>query len=290
VLLSVPWSRIAAAAGLVAVSAALYWVTSDATFAVDPRAIPITGARYSGEAAVRSAMALPDDLLVNIFRIPTSDLEARIEALPAVRSATVTATLPDQVAVSVEERRPMLVWRTTRAAWLVDGDGRLFAPATAAPSDELGTGATGTALPAIDDRRVGGSLALGGRVADLDLEVARLLLTVTPEMVGSAARELHLWMDDARGYVLEAPGEWQATFGPYTPDLRSPAMIPRQVQCLGALLASREEEVGVVTLALSDETCGTFQERTTPRATARPGRPEMTPKGRRPADDGTPRP
>lgn len=277
-----PWSRIAGAAGLVGVSAALYWATSDATFAVDPRAIPIDGARFTPEADVRTAMALPDDRFVNIFRIATNDLEARIETLPAVRDATVTATLPDQVVVRVEERTPMLVWRAGTDAWLVDRDGLLFAPAGALTAADLGTGATGSALPAVDDRRSGEPLTLGSTVAPLDLDVVRVLLTVTPAMLRSEAPELYLSMDDTDGYVLEAPGAWRAVFGPYTPVLRPPDIIPRQVQCLDALLAGREEEVALVTLALSDQACGTFQERVTPRPTPRGGRPGPTPGGRRP--------
>ena len=51
--LSVPWARLAGAAGLVAVSAALYWATTDRTFAVDPTTIPIEGERYTTEADIR---------------------------------------------------------------------------------------------------------------------------------------------------------------------------------------------------------------------------------------------
>ncbi len=127
----VPWSRLAAAAGLVAVSAGLYWATTDRTFAVDPATIPITGQRYTAEADIRAELDLPADKLVNIFRIPVSEIERRIEALPAVRDATVTATLPDQVTVSVTERSPMLVWRTPAGSWLVDGTGLLFGSAAA---------------------------------------------------------------------------------------------------------------------------------------------------------------
>jgi hypothetical protein len=261
---------LAAAAGLVAVSAGLYWATTDRTFAVDPTTIPITGERYTSEAEIRAQLDLPDDKLINIFRIPVSDIEARIERLPAVRDATVTATLPDQVSVSVTERSPLFVWRTPVGSWLVDGAGFLFSSTTSVDPAELGTGATGTTLPAVDDRRIDSDLMLGARVPPLDMAAIRLLLTVTPEMLRSDVPELYLRMDDEQGYVLDAPGWWRAVFGPYTPVLRPPDIIPRQVQCLDALLKGREEKVSVVTLALSDEMCGTFQERARPRATEKP--------------------
>lgn len=298
----VPWSRLAAAAGLVAVSAGLYWATTDRTFAVDPATIPITGERYTAEADIRAELDLPADKLVNIFRIPVSEIERRIEALPAVRDATVTATLPDQVTVSVTERSPMLVWRTPAGSWLVDGTGLLFGSAAAVDPAELGSGATGTSLPAVDDRRIASDMTLGSTVPPLDLAVVRLLLTVTPEALRSEAPELYLRMEDEDGYVLDAPGWWRAVFGPYTPVLRPPDIIPRQVQCLDALLAGWEEKLSTVTLALSDEKCGTFLERARPRATEKPakggegngnsgnGNGGNGGGGRRGGDGATPRP
>jgi cell division septal protein FtsQ len=279
---AVPWSRLVAATALVAVSGALYLATSDRMFAVDARTVPITGATITGHDVVRDALRLPDDRLVNIFRIPTTELEARVEDLPAVLDATVTATLPDLVAVSVVERSPMLVWRTGRDAWLVDGSGFLFAPASALDPRRVGSGATGTNLPAVDDRRTDAPATLGSTIPALDLEAVRLLLTITPSMVRSEAPDLFLALEDTDGYVLEAPGAWRAVFGPYTPVLRPPAIIPRQLQCLDALVGGREAQLVSITLSLSDEACGTFQTRPTPRETPR--------SGRRGGGDGTPRP
>jgi hypothetical protein len=174
------------------------------------------------------------------------------------------------VTISVTERSPILVWRTPAGAWLVDGTGYLFGDAATVDAAELGTGATGTPLPAVDDRRVASDMGIGSKVPVLDLAVIRLLLTITPDMLRSEAPELYLRMEDEQGYVLDAPGWWRAVFGPYTPVLRPPDIIPRQVQCLDGLLAGRENLVNAVTLALSDEKCGTFQERARPRATAKP--------------------
>jgi hypothetical protein len=248
------------------------------------------GARITGEAAVRAATELPADRLVNIFRIAGGDMERRIEALPAVLDAQVRATLPDRVEIAVTERTPMLTWRVGTDAWLADGKGFLFAAASALDGGALGSGATGSRLPAVDDRRSGETLGLGGTLGSLDLEVVRLLLTITPAMIRSDAPELFLSVNDTEGYVLEAPDRWRAVFGPYTPVLRPPSIIPAQVQCLDALLAAREAEVGLVKLSLSDDACGTFQPRVTPRPTPRGNRPEATPGGRRPGPAATPRP
>ncbi|MFN8620923.1 MAG: FtsQ-type POTRA domain-containing protein [Chloroflexota bacterium] len=288
---AVPWARLAGAAGLVLVSYALYWATTDRTFAVDPLKIPISGERYTDEARIRAAMALPDDKLVNIFRIPTGDLAKRIEDLPAIRSAQVVATLPHTVTVQVEERTPILVWRSGSEAWLVDADGHLFAPADAIDAAELGTGATGTALPAVDDRRIAAPLTPDATIPPLDLQVVRLLLTITPAMIRSSAPELHLSMDDSQGYVLEAPGQWRAIFGPYTPVLRPPSIIPAQVQCLDALIGDREAQVAEVTLAITDDVCGTYREHSGRKGTqARKDAASPAPGGRKGGPGATPKP
>jgi hypothetical protein len=53
----------------------------------------------------------------------------------------------------------MLVWQAGDESWLVDGEGLLFASALAVDPVELGTGATGTELPVVDDRRSASSEA-----------------------------------------------------------------------------------------------------------------------------------
>jgi hypothetical protein len=267
--LSVPWARLLGATGLVAASAALYWATTDPAFAIDPATVPVTGARYTPADAIDAALALPDRSRLNIFRIPTRDMEARLAALPAVRRAAVRATLPDRITVTLEERLPIMLWRQGEVEWLADVEGVLFAPADAANASERGTGATATDLPVFEERRDRGPLSQQDRLPDLDLAVVRLLLAIGPDDVGSSEPALFAYADDSDGYVLEAPGAWRAIFGHYTPTLRPPDIIPAQVQCLRALMADREGAVGEVRLALSDDRCGTFRQRSVPRATPR---------------------
>jgi hypothetical protein len=269
--------------GLVGASAALYHVTADVTFAVDPARIGVRGATYTGAARVRAAMDLPDGMLVNVFRIPTRAIEARLEQLPAVLRAEVVTTLPDQLSVTIQERTPILTWRVRSEAWLVDVDGTLFAPTSAAVAGSLGSGATGSALPELEDRRDRPRPSVGDRVDPLDLEVVRLLGSITPAMAGSTADELRLSIDDELGWVLEAPGAWRAVFGHYSPQLVPPSAIPRQLQCLAALLTGQEARVRLVRLSVSADACGTYVEGAQPRATERPSPSAPSADGRRDA-------
>jgi hypothetical protein len=67
---------------------------------------------------------------------------------------------------------------------------------------------------------------------------------------------------DEEGWVVEAgPGGWRAVFGFYTPSLRTPELLPRQVQCLRELLVGREERLSVVYLSPVGDRCGTYVEK-----------------------------
>jgi hypothetical protein len=288
-----PWARLAGLSGVIVAGWCLHWLTTDPAFAVNAAAVPIEGARYTSATVLRSRAGLALDGPTNLFQIATRDLERALAALPALRGAVVTASLPDQLTVQVVERQPILVLRTAVARWLVDVEGVLFAPDTAASTDEPGSGADGSGLPAVDDMRAeAAGMRLGDRLDPLDLEVARLLGSLAPADVGSTADALALRIEEPGGWVLESVGSWQARFGLYTPALRPPGQIPLQVQCLRALLANRERDVGVVTLSVSGDRCGTFREAGPRRPGARstPAADDAGPPARERERRATPRP
>jgi hypothetical protein len=198
-------------------------------------------------------------------------MEADLETLPTVVRADVTATLPDQVAISVVERTPMVAWWLGEEGYLVDAEGVVLGPTTAVNEVELGDGSTGSTLPAITDERTGITLVPGERVDPVDLETVRLLGALTPELLGSRAPALRLSVDDDSGFVLAWPDHWRAVFGHYTRTLLPPERIPAQVQCLAALLTDREDAVDGATLAVSADRCGSYL----------PGTPEPTRRARR---------
>jgi hypothetical protein len=261
--------RLAASFVLLLTAAGLHSLTTSPVFALDPGAVSVDGLRYTDPDTARAVLALPDG--GNVFRLRTTDIERSLRELPAVRGAQVRVLLPDTVSVAVEERTPILAWRQGDTALLADVEGRLFAVATA-----------GDPLPTIDDGRTDGPrLAIGGSLAPLDLEVARLLGAVRPSDLASEAATLTVSIQDLDGWVMQAPTGWRAVFGHYTVESTPPSDIEAQVACLRALLAGREGAVDSVTLALSSDACGTYRERTQPTATVGPspdaGRPSRRP-------------
>lgn len=267
----VPWARVLGVLGMAGVVAIGAWFLGDPTFRVDPRTVAVTGARFTDEAVIRRTTGLVGDVRPSLFILATRRMEADLESLPTVSRADVTATLPDRVAVSIVERTPIVAWWLGDDGYLVDVEGVVLGPTGALSDAELGDGATGSGLPALDDTRADARLEPGGHVDPVDLAAVRLLGAITPELVASGAPALRLSVDDDSGYVLAWPDHWRAVFGHYTRTLLPADRIPEQVRCLRELLADREDVVSDATLAVSAERCGTFVEGT-PDPTRRPRR------------------
>lgn len=246
--------RAGAALVMLATAAAVYGVGVSSAF--DYRSIQVTGARLTDPAVIESTLALARGQ--NLFALSTRPLVAALEGLPTVSSAQVDVRLPGTLAVSVDERVPVMVWAVGERRFLADAGGTLFGLMPAHPPADVAT------LPVIDDRRASAvDLGVGDRLDPVDLDAATRLAALVPGDVGSGAVALAVSVTDANGFVLGTrPDTWSAVFGFYTPSLRTTDMIPGQVRLLRSLLAGREPTVGRVILA--SETDGTYVPRASP--------------------------
>jgi len=284
-------ARALGATGMIVLTVLLLWLLTDESFRVTEADVRFEGLQYVDEASVRAHL-VGLERSPNVFRIRASEIVADLQGLPQVKAAYATVTVPAAVSVLVEERQPVFAWSDGEAAWLVDREGTLFAPApghAAAAEDPVagdevaGTDPSGPAdevaeadavaeagqiawadpalvdLPVVEDERlVAEPPGIGSQLPLIDLLVMRQLLALTPELLGSRAEELQLRVDQHDGYVLQSDRGWQAIFGHYTPTVQPPDVVPRQVQCLVWLLASEERQLERVRLAVSEEACGTF--------------------------------
>ena len=85
--------------------------------------------KASGLTEVSRAEMLPvfgEDIGRNIFFVPLSERRRQLEQLPWVERATVMRLLPDQIRVSVVERRPVAFVRMGQQIGLVDASGVLL--------------------------------------------------------------------------------------------------------------------------------------------------------------------
>lgn len=249
--------RAGAALTMLVSAAAMYGVGASTAF--DYTKLQLDGVRLTDPTAVEAALVTARG--ENLFQLSTGPLRTALERLPTVAAARVEVRLPGTLAVTIDERQPVLAWQVGKARYLADADGTLFAK----DSDKPPAGTP--ALPVVDDRRASSAgLAVGQRLDAVDLDAATRLASLVPGDVGSSAVSLAVAVTDENGFVVKTlPGGWSAVFGFYTPSLRTTELIPGQVQLLRSLLIGREQLVERVILA--SETDGTYVPRATLSAT-----------------------
>jgi hypothetical protein len=294
------FARLIGAVGMVSLTVALYWLLTDDGFRVTSASVHFEGLRHADEAIVREHLS-GIEREPNVFRVRAADIVATVAQMPEVDAAAARVTLPADVSVELDEREPLFIWSNGQVAWLVDEEGMLFGPTGASAEDggdaeapteaeaameaeaaieAEATAADGDAgdeaaptpdplaavadlgLPVIqDDRLPDEPPTVGSHLPASDLGIMRQLLALTPELLGSRSGALELRVDQALGYVLTSDRGWQAVFGHYSPNVQPAGHIPRQVQCLQALLAQEERRLVRVRLSLSETGCGTFSQR-----------------------------
>jgi hypothetical protein len=246
--------RAGAALAMLVSAGAIYGVGASPAFGF--KTLELDGDRYTIADDVRDLVGVAGG--ANLFLVATDVIEVRIAQLPTVAGVDVQVSLPATIRVALRDREPVMTWRVGERSFLVDGSGMLFA--------ELGDRSTDEAarLPAIVDLRAeSGSLEVGATLDPIDIDAATRLGSVKPEQIGSAARSLRVTVGDQHGFVVHAdPDGWTAIFGFYTPSLRTPDLIPGQVNLLRTLLEDRETAVDQVILA--SDTDGTYVARPTP--------------------------
>lgn len=249
--------RAGAILALLLSAGAIYGLASTSAFSY--ARLRVEGTVVTTEAEVRSTLDLAAG--TNLFAIRTEPLEARLRELPAVSGAEISIGLPDTVAVRIDERRALLVWRSGERRWLVDGTGFLFAELAAgqAPPEAIAE------LPVIsDDRAAARRFEVGTTIDPVDLDAATRLASLTPAEVGSAAAGLSVGVTDDHGFVVSSvPRSWVAVFGFYGLSVRTTELIPGQIQLLDALLTEAGEAT-VALVILADDRDGTYIPKASP--------------------------
>ena len=229
----------AAAAGLVALVGGPWLRVTDVTWA---------GEQFTAQRDLERVLERQRG--TSLLAVDTRALRERLERLPAVAEATVTASLPGHLQVSIVEREAAFVWETSSAQLLGAADGTLFA--ALAPDATLDADAA--ALPRVSDERAMARLMRAGdRIPEALLRTALRLASLDPAALGSNAERLGVRIDDEFGLGLVAayPG-WEMAFGVYGTDPNetardAAARLERQVTAVRTLFASRAEaEIGWV--------------------------------------------
>jgi POTRA domain-containing FtsQ-type protein len=247
-------ARVAAAVLLVGCVAGIGWLVTADDFELDPSSLELSGIRYTDPAVVSAILAPQVSGGQSAFLIDTTAIRAELLALPTVATAEVRTVLPHRLVVVITERLPVLAVRHAGAVYLLDGDGVVL--------DDRALDTTGLeGLAPIDDQRITSAITYttGETVNSIDTRAMLTLAALTPTLLGSSSTALRVSIDDSDGYVVTAaPYGWRAVFGHYTPTLRPPSEIDRQVQCLETILADGEAALDTVYLAPDGDRCGTY--------------------------------
>ncbi|GCE18102.1 FtsQ-type POTRA domain-containing protein [Dictyobacter kobayashii] len=160
----------------------------------------------------------------NIFLIDTGNIQARIQASPLVASVEMSKQFPDQLTVTIVERKAAVLWQSPQGTFSVDKQGMVIAPASQTPdSEQLGTVVDTTRRSAKTEP----SLRPGTYLKNIDIEFASNVWQQVPKVAGIDTFKLYYdgtmyasttsqsgGMVDSRGsYIIESPDGWKAYLG-----------------------------------------------------------------------------
>ncbi|MCE5244494.1 MAG: FtsQ-type POTRA domain-containing protein [Syntrophobacteraceae bacterium] len=136
-----------AVSGIILLSAGLAWcyhALLDAPW-LRVEEVRITGLKHVERKEILNVLGVPKD--TNVLTVRVSDMAARLDSLPWLRSSVVRLDLPRTIVVEVTEREPIAMVQAEEW-YLMDREGKLFSRTT--PEDNPGllpvTGFSGVGL------------------------------------------------------------------------------------------------------------------------------------------------
>lgn len=140
----------------------------------------------------------------NIFLLDVAAMTGRIETNPLVESATLSRQFPNQLAVSIVERTPVLLWQTAQGSYSVDKYGVVIAPTSAA---------TGHLLSVMDMRKPvkGQTVQAGTHLDAAAIAFAQTIFNRLPTVTGIMNFTLRYESDGS--YTVVGPNGWLAYLG-----------------------------------------------------------------------------
>lgn len=104
-------------------SSAFWEMTADAGFRLDQ--IYLTGREHADVNVVKAAIDVKSGTPILSLRLDA--LQEKLQAIPEVKTATVTRTLPNKLNIALSERVPAAMWQREGKHVLVDADGIVLA-------------------------------------------------------------------------------------------------------------------------------------------------------------------
>ena len=232
--------RVLAGLGAVAAAAVLVALLNGPWLRVSQ--VAWAGEHYTDAADL--AAALESERGASLLAVDTRALRDRLERIPSVAEADVSATLTGSVEAHVVEREAAFVWETKSARFIGAEDGTVFAGSALAAEPDPAL----ASLPHISDGRFAARLiTIGDVIPEALLHTAMRVAAIDPAAFGSAASGFAIAIDDEYGFQLvSAQPEWQMALGIYGLDPRettaeADARLERQITAVRTLFATEAE-------------------------------------------------
>lgn len=73
---------------------------------------------------------------LSVFWVNPKTVKANIEALPNIKTADISLSLPSNLRIDVVERNPEIIWKTGDTVWWIDNEGTFVPPRAEVPVDD----------------------------------------------------------------------------------------------------------------------------------------------------------
>jgi cell division protein FtsQ len=188
--------RLASLLLLIAALGALLYVATAPRFTV--QAIVVEGAQALHPEAVATLSGARDQ---SIWLLDTAQIVARLKTSAYIEDARVSVLLPDQLTISVSERRPEVRWQSGATLYLLDAAGRVLDTDSSTPLTDTLVIEDGSNRPLQPNDTVDPDALALGRVLSLRL----------PAELG--LRPMHIGWDLSRRIFVTTADNRQIIFG-----------------------------------------------------------------------------
>lgn len=208
------WRRLLGIVGLtLLILLGIYFVFNGAAFRIDH--ISIVGTHDATLVQSIQHMGIQGQ---NIFLLDAAALATRIGLFPLVASAQLDKQWPNQLAVTIVERTPVLLWQMQQGTYSVDSSGVVIAPASQTTGADHLMMVVDTSSP----KSGGKALHPGARLPQADVNFALQVGAFVPSLTSITAFTLRYERTappaqtnsaESAVYVIESPDGWVAYLG-----------------------------------------------------------------------------
>ena len=200
----------------------------------------------------------------NIFLLNTEGVQARIQASPLVASVKLSKEFPDQLTITIAERKPVTLWQTEQGTFSVDAHGVVIATAT----NTLNAVNLGTVVDMTQQSEQGQHLQLtepllhpGTYLKNIDPVFANDVWQQVPKVLGISTFSLYYdgtmyastisqtggSVDSEGSYIIESPAGWKAYVGG-SQDSNSLENRLQELKAILQLANRKQENIAIIDL------------------------------------------